>query len=79
MASMAGAPQHPSWFLNLQKNPTVGVQLGADRWRARATVVEGEEREALWKRITAEMPGFAKYQEKTSRLIPVVRLQREAD
>jgi deazaflavin-dependent oxidoreductase (nitroreductase family) len=76
MASMGGAPSHPAWYANLLANPEVGVQLGPDRWRARATPVEGEERDRLWKRITQVMPNFGKYQEKTSRVIPVVRLTR---
>jgi len=77
IASMGGAPTHPAWFLNLRANPDVGVQLGPNQWRARAVPVDGEERDRLWKRITAAMPDFAKYQEKTSRVIPVVRLVRQ--
>lgn len=75
MASLAGAPQHPAWFKNLTANPDIGVQLGADRWRARAEVVpEGAERDRLWKAITTEMPNFGEYQKKTTRVIPVVKL-----
>ena len=77
IASMGGAPTHPAWFLNLRANPDVGVQLGPNQWRARAVPVDGEERDRLWKRITTAMPDFAKYQEKTSRVIPVVRLVRQ--
>jgi len=76
MASMAGAPENPAWFGNLQANPSVEVQLGPERYPARATVVEGAARDALWKRITSEMPDFAKYQQKTTRVIPIVRLER---
>jgi hypothetical protein len=55
------------------------VQIGADRWKARAEVVpEGAERDRLWKKIAQEMPNFGKYQEKTSRVIPVVRLVKQA-
>ncbi len=79
MASMAGAPTHPAWFTNLQANPVVGVQLGADTWRARAEIVpEGPERDRLWKGITGAMPNFGEYQKKTSRVIPVVKLVRQA-
>jgi deazaflavin-dependent oxidoreductase (nitroreductase family) len=78
MASMGGSPTDPAWYQNLRANPDVLVQLGPDEWRARAATVEGEERDRLWKRITAEMPNFAKYQEKTTRKIPVVRLARQA-
>ena len=79
MASMGGAPQHPAWYKNLRANPDVGVQLGPEKWRARAIAVEeGPERDHLWKSIAAQMPDFGKYQEKTTRTIPVVRLARQA-
>jgi deazaflavin-dependent oxidoreductase (nitroreductase family) len=79
IASMGGAPQHPAWYKNLRANPEVGVQLGPDTWRARAVVAEeGPERDRLWKSIAEQMPNFGKYQEKTSRVIPVVRLARQA-
>jgi deazaflavin-dependent oxidoreductase (nitroreductase family) len=79
MASMGGAPQNPAWFNNLVANPDVGVQLGADTWRARAEVVpEGAERDRLWKAITTDMPGFGEYEKKTTRVIPVVKLVRVA-
>jgi deazaflavin-dependent oxidoreductase (nitroreductase family) len=79
MASLAGAPEHPAWFKNLRAKPDVEVQAGADKWRARAEIVpEGPERDRLWKAITTELPNFAAYQEKTTRVIPVVRLVRAA-
>jgi deazaflavin-dependent oxidoreductase (nitroreductase family) len=79
IASMGGAPQHPAWYKNLRANPDVGVQLGPEKSRARAIVVEeGPERDRLWKSISAQMPDFGKYQEKTSRVIPVIRLARQA-
>jgi len=76
IASMGGAPQHPAWYLNLKANPDVGVQIGADKWRAKAVPVEGETRDRLWKGIVEQMPNFGKYQEKTSRVIPVVRIEK---
>lgn len=78
MASMGGAPAHPAWYQNLVANPEVRVQLGSDTWRARAIPLEGKERDDLWIRVTAEMANFGKYQLKTSRVIPVVRLDRQA-
>lgn len=77
MASLAGAPEHPAWFKNLRAKPDVEVQVGADKWRARAEIVpEGPERDRLWKAITTELPNFGEYQKKTTRVIPVVRLVR---
>lgn len=79
MASMGGAPQHPAWFVNLQKTPDVLVQRGSDEYAARAVILpEGPERDGVWTRIVAEMPNFGEYQKKTSRVIPVVRLERKA-
>jgi deazaflavin-dependent oxidoreductase (nitroreductase family) len=78
IASMGGAPQHPAWYKNLSAKPDVGVQLGADVYKARAIpVAEGAERDRLWKKIVEEMPNFGGYQQKTSRVIPVVRLARQ--
>jgi deazaflavin-dependent oxidoreductase (nitroreductase family) len=80
IGSYGGAPKHPAWFLNLRANPTVTVEVGdgttIDRFEATATVLPDEERDELWPTITAEMPGFAEYQEKTSRKIPVIALTR---
>jgi deazaflavin-dependent oxidoreductase (nitroreductase family) len=79
IASMGGAPAHPAWYKNLRANPEVGVQLGGEKWRARAVAVdEGPERDRLWKAIVEQMPNFGTYQEKTTRVIPVVRLARQA-
>jgi deazaflavin-dependent oxidoreductase (nitroreductase family) len=76
IASMGGQPQHPAWFFNLEANPEVEVQLGPDRWRARAQVLPVDERAKIWPRITSAMPTFGEYQRKTSRVIPVVHLAR---
>lgn len=78
MASMGGQPQHPAWYFNLEANPDVEVQLGSDRYRARAEVLPLDQRNAIWPKITALMPNFGEYQKKTSRVIPVVRLVRQA-
>jgi deazaflavin-dependent oxidoreductase (nitroreductase family) len=79
MASMGGAPTNPAWYTNLVANPDVAVQLGAETWRARAVPLEGAERDRIWSRVTAEMPNFGDYQKKTSRVIPVVRLDRQTN
>jgi deazaflavin-dependent oxidoreductase (nitroreductase family) len=76
IASMGGAPQNPAWYVNLKANPEVGVQLGANKFRARAQTLEEPERARIWAQITAAMPNFADYQKRTSRIIPVVRLVR---
>jgi len=76
VASKGGAPTHPAWYLNLVANPIVTVELGAERFRARATPVEGTERERLYAAHAEKYPGFLDYQARTSRVIPVVLLER---
>ena len=76
MASKAGAPTNPDWYYNLLANPLVTVERGAERFQARAMVTADAERARLFEQMTAQMPGFAAYQEKTSRQIPVIVLER---
>ncbi len=76
IASMGGAPKHPAWFLNLRAHPEVTVELGTEKFKARASVIEGAERDRLYARQAAEMPAFNDYQQKTTRRIPVVVLER---
>jgi len=76
IASKAGAPTHPDWYHNLVKNPTVTVELGTETFDARASVVEGAERDRLYDAQATLMPGFREYQENTDRVIPVVVLER---
>jgi deazaflavin-dependent oxidoreductase (nitroreductase family) len=79
VASMGGEARHPSWYLNLAKNPDhVFLQVRGERYRVRPASLHGADREAAWKRITTEMSNFAEYQTKTDREIPVVRLTRES-
>jgi deazaflavin-dependent oxidoreductase (nitroreductase family) len=77
IASKAGAPSHPAWYHNLVANPDVTVEVGTDKFPARATVVTGEERQRLYDEQAALMPNFKEYQEKTAREIPVVVLARQ--
>jgi deazaflavin-dependent oxidoreductase (nitroreductase family) len=76
VASRGGAPEHPGWYLNLEANPEVGVQVKGDTFRARARTAEGEERERLWKAMNEIWPHYDEYQTKTTRQIPVVVLDR---
>ena len=76
VGSQGGTPQHPDWYLNLAETPEVGVQVKADKFRARARTAEGEERSRLWKRMNEIWPHYDEYQTKTDRVIPVVVLER---
>jgi deazaflavin-dependent oxidoreductase (nitroreductase family) len=78
IASYAGAPKNPAWFNNLVANPVVTVELGGERFQARATVVSGAERQRLYDNQATQMSIFADYQKKTTREIPVVVLERIA-
>ena len=76
IASKGGAPTNPDWYYNLKANPKVDVEVGTETFPVEAAEVTGAEREELWAEIVAEYPGFGEYQEKTARVIPVIRLAR---
>jgi deazaflavin-dependent oxidoreductase (nitroreductase family) len=80
VASKGGAPEHPKWYGNLKAGPVVDLEVPADsgteHLQARARPVEGgEEHDRLYALMTEVWPGFADYQKKTSRKIPVVVLE----
>jgi deazaflavin-dependent oxidoreductase (nitroreductase family) len=84
VASKGGAPQHPTWFGNINVNPEVEVEVannnGIEKFKARAHVVEiRQERERLYKEMSKIWPSFADYQTRTDRLIPVVLLKRQGE
>lgn len=76
VASKGGAPEHPHWYRNLVANPTVEVQVKGDRFTATARTVEGEERERCWAIATSVWPNYDEYVKRTTRVIPVVVLER---
>ena len=77
IASMGGAPKHPAWFHNIKANPQVTVEIADDKYTANAEILtEGPERQRLYDQQAALMPNFAEYQEKTTRVIPVVVLSK---
>ncbi|MEY9992381.1 deazaflavin-dependent oxidoreductase (nitroreductase family) [Streptomyces sp. V4I8] len=78
IASAAGAPKHPAWFHNLLANPRVTIESGAFTYEARAEVLQGEERDRAFARAVEADPGWAAYQQKTQRVIPVVALHEIA-
>lgn len=77
VASRGGAPDHPQWYKNLVAQPEVGVQVKADRFRARARTATATEKPELWKLMAAIWPSFEEYQTRTDREIPVVILERQ--
>ncbi|MEV4682009.1 nitroreductase/quinone reductase family protein [Streptomyces kurssanovii] len=77
IASAGGGPKNPAWYHNLRANPLLTVEVGTDKYQARATVLEGEEREEVFAKACEIAPGYADYQKNTERIIPVVVLETE--
>jgi len=77
-ASKAGAPTNPDWYHNLVANPRASIEVGDQTLNVVARVADGETRERLWFRQKELYPGFADYEAKTTRQIPVVILETEA-
>ncbi|MFD5075459.1 nitroreductase/quinone reductase family protein [Streptomyces sp. NPDC058371] len=75
IASAGGAPQHPDWFHNLVADPRVTVENGVFTYEAEAVVLTGTKRDELFARAVEADPGWAEYQAKTERVIPVVALR----
>jgi deazaflavin-dependent oxidoreductase (nitroreductase family) len=76
VASKGGAPTHPSWYHNLVKHPDVTVEVLGEKFKARAQVPQGDERERLYQQHASINPNFHEYRQKTTRTIPVVVLER---
>lgn len=75
VASKGGYPKHPAWFHNLRAHPDAAVQIGPERRRVRARIASPSERERLWPRAVAAYSGYADYQCKADREIPMVILE----
>lgn len=75
-ASAHGSERHPDWYYNLRANPDITIEKGAERIPVHATVLVGDEREAIFARQAAKFPIFTEYQERLNRTIPVLRLER---
>jgi deazaflavin-dependent oxidoreductase (nitroreductase family) len=75
VASKGGNPKHPAWFHNLRAHPDVTVQVGSKRRAVRARVATPEERARLWPQVVAMYGGYADYQRRTKREIPLVILE----
>lgn len=76
VASKGGAPKNPAWFLNLQANPDVRVQIKDEEFAGRTRVAQGEERERLWQLMAKIWPDYDTYQTRTDRQIPVIVIER---
>jgi F420H(2)-dependent quinone reductase len=75
IASKGGHPRHPAWFHNLRANPETTVQVGSECRPVRARVATPDERRRLWPRAVRTYGGYADYQRRTGRQIPLVILE----
>jgi deazaflavin-dependent oxidoreductase (nitroreductase family) len=76
IASYAGAPHNPSWYHNLVAHPDVTIELGGEKFPAKASVAQSAERDRLFKQQADQLPIFNEYQQKTTRRIPVIVIER---
>ena len=77
-ASKGGAPTNPDWYHNLVANPRTTVEIGSETLEVVARVAKGDERERIWTKQKAAYSGFADYEQRTNRTIPVIILERAA-
>ena len=75
VASQGGDPRHPAWYLNLDANPEVEIQVKDRRMRAHARTATAEEKPELWETMTREWHAYDEYQQSTDREIPVVVIE----
>jgi len=76
VGSKGGAPTHPVWYLNIEADPHVKVQIKGDKFDAVARVTKSPEREKMWAEAIKGWPNYDVYQTRTTRQIPVVVLER---
>jgi deazaflavin-dependent oxidoreductase (nitroreductase family) len=75
VASYGGDDRHPAWFLNLRDNPDVELEMRGKQRPMRAHVATDEEKDVLWPEVVSAYKGYAQYQTKTDRDIPLVILE----
>lgn len=76
VGSFAGVDVDPAWLHNLRANPNAHIEIGTDAYDVVARELPPAERDSAYARIVEQAPTFGDYQEKTSRVIPVIELQR---
>ena len=76
IASKGGYPTNPAWFHNLKAHPTVTLEIGKEKFQAKATITKDPERQRLFDAQAKVMPNFTEYQKNTTRQIPVIVLER---
>jgi deazaflavin-dependent oxidoreductase (nitroreductase family) len=76
IASNGGNPTHPGWWRNLRAHPDATIEIARDTYPVTARETEGDERQRLWQKMVGVYPGYEGYTKKTTRRIPVVKLDR---
>lgn len=76
IASKGGSPTNPAWYYNIAAYPEVTVEVGNEKFQVQAEVLQEPERTELYKQASTQYPGFAEYEKKTTRVIPVIALTR---
>ena len=76
VATSGGSTSHPNWYLNLEADPHVSVQVADDRFEAMARTATARQKPRLWRLMASIWPDYERYQERTDRDIPIVILQR---
>lgn len=76
VASMGGAPKHPAWYLNLDADEKVEIQVLGEKFDAKARTADVDEKPSLWEQMAKLFPNYTEYQGKTTRQIPVVIIER---
>jgi len=76
VASLGGAPHHPTWYLNVLDDPKVLIQVQDERFAARARTASGDERGRLWRLMVSILPDYEDFQARTTREIPLVVVER---
>jgi deazaflavin-dependent oxidoreductase (nitroreductase family) len=76
IASKGGFPKHPAWYHNLKAHPTTTIEVGKDKFQAKAVITKDPERQRLFDAQAKLMPTFNEYQKATTRQIPVIALER---
>lgn len=76
IASKGGAPENPAWYYNLLAHPEVTVEVGTEKFQAKAVEAKESERERLFNQHATQYPQFNEYKAKTTRIIPVFTLER---
>ncbi len=77
VASNAGSPAHPGWYYNLKANPRVTVEIGPERFTAKAEELDCAARAGVWPELIAAAPAVADFQARTTRQLPVLAVTRE--